>query len=249
MSVFFIVLIHSYFRKKKVKGTNGYITINKYVQQNVQKALQFVMLSAIDDKMEKLLSTEYWQFLILYLSGRCCWVYTTMEMTSNLWSVAKPETFHSLSLTTGLDCLLFNSPRVAFYLEKAPSGALKSRRTPGMPFLREDYEGCREERNKRKSQSGCGMCQRQDIAKPFAVRAGWHTHTNRRLQVLKRIVHVIVLSDTLLTAGTQADRDCSSLWKQINQPFLHKHSRLHALIQQRKTCCEDKADRLMMDRY
>lgn len=213
-------------------------------KKNVQKALQFVMLSAIDDKMEKLLSTEDWQFLILYLSGHCCWVYTTMEMTSNPWSVAKPETFHSLSLTTGLDCLLFNSPRVAFYLEKPPSGTLKSRRTPGMPSHQEGYEGCREERNKRKSQSGCGLCQRQDMSKPFAVRAGWHTHTNR-----KRTVHVIVLSETLLTAGTHTDRDCSSTWKQINQSFLYKHSRLHALIQQRKTCCEDKADGLMMDRY
>lgn len=137
------------------------------------------MLSAIDDKMEKVLSSEYWRFLILYLSGRCCWVYTTMEMTSNPWSVAKPETFHSLSLTTGLDCLLFNSPRVAFYLEKPPSGALKSRRTPGMPSLQEGYEGCRVERETRGRVSLDAVCVR-DRTCPSLLQSGLddiHTQT------------------------------------------------------------------------
>lgn len=55
-------------------------------------------------------ASKYWQFLIVYVSGFCCWVYAVMETTSNPWSVAEPETFQSLSLTTGLDYRLFNSP-------------------------------------------------------------------------------------------------------------------------------------------
>lgn len=58
----------------------------------------------------KLKASEHWQFLIVYVSSFRCQVYAVMETTSNPWSVAKPETFQSLSLTTGLDYRLFNSP-------------------------------------------------------------------------------------------------------------------------------------------
>lgn len=52
-------------------------------------------------------STDSFSFCMCQIF--CCQVfYAVMETTSHPWSVAKPETFQSLSLTTGLDCCLFN---------------------------------------------------------------------------------------------------------------------------------------------
>lgn len=149
------------------------------------------------------------------VSRVCCQVYAVMETTSNPWSVAKPETFQSLSLTTGLDYRLFNSPSALSVWRSRPLGHSNHgehpERLPSGGVVK--AAGKRSTRGSVSVGSACvrsRMCPR-DVD-------DMHTQTDR-LQVLLRSVHVSVLSDTLMTDRTQTDRGWSSLRKQIKTPI------------------------------
>lgn len=144
--------------------------------------------------------------------------FAAMETTSNPWSVAKPETFQSLSLTTGLDYRLFTSPSALFLFgEAALWGTQITANTrnafPPGGFWRlrgreRKQEGGREACVRNRSCPGLFLLQRDadDI----------HTQTD-----WVRNVHAGVLSDTPMTDRAQADRGRRSARKQINQPFSH----------------------------
>lgn len=67
-------------------------TINIYVQLNISKPFKYLQFSRfpVKEDKRKSLCKAYRQFLIVYASSFCCWVYTVMETTSNPWSVGKP---------------------------------------------------------------------------------------------------------------------------------------------------------------
>lgn len=66
---------------------------------------------------------------------------------------------------------------------------------------------------------------------PAFCSQAWMTYTHKQTDL--RFYRELIMSVcclTLMTAGTQTDRDWSSLRKQINHPFLHKHRGPHVLI-------------------
>lgn len=112
-------------------------------------------------------------------------------------------------------------------LKKPPSGALKSRRTPGTLSPREGCEGCGE--GERDSQCGCGMCQ-----KTGHVPVDGHTHKHTTLGFFCGGLFTLAC----LSRGRQLGRKteiAAPREKQIKRPFFGNHRGLHALIQQRKT--------------
>ncbi len=151
--------------------------INKYVQQNIQRYLQFIKIPLKMTKW-KLHASEYWQFLIVYVSSFCCWVYAVMEMTSNPWSVAKPETFQSLSLTTGLDYHLFNSPSaLSVWWSRPPGHSNHSEHPERLPSRRVLKAAGKRETRGRVS-LGAACVRYKTCPSLFAERRTWHTHTN-----------------------------------------------------------------------
>lgn len=124
----------------------------------------------------KLHASESRQVLIVYVSSFCCSVYAVMETTSNPWSVAKPETFQSLSLTTGLDYCLFTGPSALSVWWSRPLGHSNHSKHPERLPSRRILKTVGKERKKRESQSECGMCQIQNMSRPFAERCMTDTH-------------------------------------------------------------------------
>lgn len=127
-----IIHTHSYWKKGN--------TINRYLQHIVQKYLQFINISATKKiPFERTLTGS--QFVYV----KFLWLGFTLSWRRPLtpWSLAKPETFHSLVLTTRAWLPPIQQPEYCvFCLKKPASGALKSQRTPGMLYLREGCEGC-----------------------------------------------------------------------------------------------------------
>lgn len=110
-------------------GQNMCNIINKYIQQNITVAnrryLQFVKKKKMFPPGTTNLNSMRGRrsgFLLCMCHVFCCWVYTVMVTTPNPRSVAKPETFHSLSLTTGLDYRLFNGPSARSVWWSRPRG-------------------------------------------------------------------------------------------------------------------------------
>lgn len=105
--------------------------------------------------------------------------FAVMETTSNPWSVAKPKTFQSLSLTTGLDYSLFTSPSALFLFGEAALWGTQITANTRNAFPPGGFWRLRG--RERKQEGGQrGMCQKQIMSPPFfAERRGWHTHTNR----------------------------------------------------------------------
>lgn len=171
----------------------------------------------------------------------CCQVfYAVMETTSHPWSVAKPETFQSLSVTTGLDCCLFNGAELRFSVwRRCPPGHSNHGEHPErLPSGRVVKAAGKKKKKQGVSQGAACVRYRTFFFFFFAVSLGWHVHTNKRASRFHgRIDRVSVLSD--------ADDSWDTLRKQINCPFLHKRrggggGAPHVLISQRRTCCEVK---------
>lgn len=152
------------------------------------------------------------------VSSFCCLVYAVMETTSDPRSVAKPETFQSLSLTTGLDYHLFNSPTAPGVWWSRPLGHSNHSEHPERLPSRRVLEAAGN--RTRASQPGCGMCHIQNISQPF-TRDTQMTDTHKQIdfRVLQRSVHISMWPNTLLTDGTQTDRGWGSFSKQINLHF------------------------------
>lgn len=134
--------------------------------------------------------------------------YAVIETTSHPPSVAKPETFQSLSLTTGLDCCLFNGAELcSLFGDAALRGTQITANTRnafppgGLWRLREEEE----EEEETRSQSGCDVCQIQDSSWLFFFlqSASDDMHTNKRaFRGFTGELIVSVCCQTLTTAGT-----------------------------------------------
>lgn len=152
--------------------------INRYLQHIVQKYLQFINVSA-SMKNSFWASADSCSFCEcqVFVAG----FYAVMETTSNLPPPPTLKFSQARNILThwvwqpGAWLPPIQQPECCLLcLKKTPSGALKSRRTPGTLSPREGCEGCGE--GERDSQSGCGMCQ-----KTGHVPVDGHTHKHTTL--------------------------------------------------------------------
>lgn len=97
-----------------------------------------------------------------------------------------------------------------FCLVKPHSGALKSRRTPGTPSLREGYGGCGEGE---KQEGRVSLCQTQNMSRPR-----WQTHTNRSTGEMSKVVCCLTL---WWQTGHKQIEGLKFIEKQTNHPLMH----------------------------
>lgn len=165
--IIFLSLIHTYWKISN--------PINRYLHCSEI----FTVHKHFSEHKNSFLS-EHWHFLILYMSGSCCWFYAVMETTSNTpLRLAKARNISLIEFDNrGLIATYSPAPVLVVQLEADAlwctqiTANTRNAFPPGGLW--------RLQGGKKMTQAG-GVS--PGAACVFVIRPGWHVHTNRRLQV------------------------------------------------------------------